>query len=48
MNKTTESRLGGELRSQQASQRLLDELRGGRYAKATQLPSELNWPMFWA
>ena len=42
MNKTTESRLGGELRSQQASQRLLDELRGGRYAKATQLPSELE------
>ena len=42
MNKTTESRLGGELRSQQASQRLLDELRGGRYVKATQLPSELE------
>ena len=42
MNKTTESRLGGELRSKQASQRLLDELRGGRYAKATQLPSELE------
>ena len=28
MNKTTENRLGGELRSQQTAQRLLEELRG--------------------
>ena len=42
MNKTTENRLGGELRSQQAARRLLEELRRGRYADAAQLPSELE------
>lgn len=42
MNKTTENRLGGELRSQQTAQRLLDELRDGIYAAAPQLPSELE------
>lgn len=42
MNKTTENRLGGELRSQQTAQRLLGELRGGLYADAAQLPSELE------
>lgn len=42
MNKTTENRLGGELRSQQTAQRLLAEMRGGRYGTATQLPSELE------
>ena len=36
MNKTTENRLGGELRSQQAARRLLEELRRGRYADAAQ------------
>ena len=40
MNKTTENRLGGELRSHQAARRLLEELRRGRYA--AQLPSELE------
>lgn len=42
MNKTTENRLGGELRSQQTAQRLLEELRDGIYAAAPQLPSELE------
>ena len=42
MNKTTENRLGGELRSHQAARRLLEELRRGRYADAAQLPSELE------
>ena len=42
MNKTTENRLGGELRSQQTAQRLLEELRTGLYARAVQLPSELE------
>ena len=42
MNKTTENRLGGELRSQQTAQRLLGELRDGIYAAAPQLPSELE------
>ena len=42
MNKTTENRLGGELRSQQTAQRLLEELRDGIYAAAAQLPSELE------
>ena len=42
MNKTTENRLGGELRSQQAARHLLEELRRGRYADAAQLPSELE------
>ena len=42
MNKTTENRLGGELRSHQTAQRLLAEMRGGRYGTATQLPSELE------
>ena len=42
MNKTTENRLGGELRSQQTAQRLLEELRTGLYARAAQLPSELE------
>ncbi|WP_370843187.1 winged helix-turn-helix domain-containing protein [Gemmiger formicilis] len=34
--------MGGELRSQQAARRLLEELRRGRYADAAQLPSELE------
>ena len=42
MNKTTENRLGGELRSHHAARRLLEELRRGRYADAAQLPSELE------
>lgn len=42
MNKTTENRLGGELRSQQTAQRLLEELRDGIYTAAAQLPSELE------
>ena len=42
MNKTTVNRLGGELRSQQTAQRLLEELRTGLYARAAQLPSELE------
>ena len=42
MNKTTENRLGGELRSHQAARRLLEELRRGHYADAAQLPSELE------
>lgn len=42
MNKTTENRLGGELRSQLTAQRLLEELRDGIYAAAAQLPSELE------
>ena len=42
MNKTTENRLGGELRSQLTAQRLLEELRDGIYAAAPQLPSELE------
>ena len=42
MNKTTENRLGGELRSQQTAQRLLEELRTGLYARTAQLPSELE------
>ena len=42
MNKTTENRLGGELRSHQAARHLLEELRRGRYADAAQLPSELE------
>lgn len=42
MNKQTENRLGGELRSQQTSARLLDELSQGRYRGTTQLPSELE------
>lgn len=42
MNKMTENRLGGELRSQQTAQRLLEELRDGIYAAAAQLPSELE------
>ena len=42
MNKTTENRLGGELRSQQTAQRLLEELRDGIYAAEPQLPSELE------
>ena len=42
MNKTTENRLGGELRRQQTAQRLLEELRDGIYAAAPQLPSELE------
>ena len=41
MNKTTENRLGGELRSQQTAT-LLEELRDGIYAAAPQLPSELE------
>ena len=42
MKKATESPLGGELRSQQAADRLLAELRTGRYAGAGQLPSEVE------
>ena len=42
MNKQTENRLGGELRSQQMAARLLEELETGRYRGATQLPSELE------
>ena len=42
MNKQTENRLGGELRSQHAAARLLEELENGRYSGAAQLPSELE------
>ena len=42
MNKQTENRLGGELRSQHTAARLLEELENGRYSGAAQLPSELE------
>ena len=42
MNKQTETRLGGELRSQHTAARLLEELENGRYSGAAQLPSELE------
>ena len=42
MNKQTENRLGGELRSQHTAARLLEELETGRYSGAAQLPSELE------
>lgn len=42
MNKQTENRLGGELRSQHTAARLLEELENGRYSGAVQLPSELE------
>lgn len=42
MKKTTESPLGGALRSQQTADRLLAELRSGLYAGADQLPSEVE------
>lgn len=42
MNKQTENRLGGELRSQHTAARLLEELENGRYSGTAQLPSELE------
>lgn len=42
MNKQTENRLGGELRSQHTAARLLEELENGHYSGAAQLPSELE------
>ena len=42
MNKQTENRLGGELRSQHTAARLLEELENGRYSGVAQLPSELE------
>ena len=42
MNKQTENRLGGELRSQHTAAHLLEELENGRYSGAAQLPSELE------
>lgn len=42
MKKTRDALLGGELRSQQAAGRLIEELRGGLYAGAEQLPSEVE------
>ena len=42
MNKQTENRLGGELRSQHTAARLLEELETGRYSGTAQLPSELE------
>lgn len=42
MKKTTDSPLGGALRSQQTADRLLAELRSGLYAGAEQLPSEVE------
>lgn len=42
MKKEAELRLGGELRSRQTADRLIHELRGGLYADAAQLPSELE------
>ena len=42
MNKQTENRLGGELRSQHTAARLLEELENGRYSGAAQLPSEVE------
>ena len=42
MNNQTETRLGGELRSQHTAARLLEELENGRYSGAAQLPSELE------
>lgn len=42
MNKPSEARLGGELRSQQTADRLIAELRSGLYAGAFQLPSEVE------
>ena len=42
MNKQTENRLGGELRSQHTAARLLEELENGRYSGTVQLPSELE------
>lgn len=49
MNKTTENRLGGELRSHQAARRLLEELRRGRAMQTPpSCPASWSWPMFWA
>ena len=55
MNKTTENRLGGELRSHQAARRLLEELRrlaDAGYKEVVQTPpscpASWSWPMFWA
>lgn len=42
MKKENEAPLGGELRSQRAADRLITELRGGLYAGAAQLPSEVE------
>ena len=42
MKKVNEPLLGGELRSQQTAERLIRELRGGLYAGAGQLPSEVE------
>lgn len=42
MKNRTDTPLGGALRSQHAAERLLAELRGGLYAGAEQLPSELE------
>lgn len=48
MNKTTENRLGGELRSQQTAQRLLEELRDGIYAAgSTAAPVSWSWLRHW-
>lgn len=47
MNKTTENRLGGELRSQQTAQRLLEELRDGIYAAAHSCPVSWSWLRHW-
>ena len=40
MNKQTENRLGGELRSQHTAARLLEELATGPCSGPAQLPSE--------
>ena len=57
MNKTTENRLGGELRSQQAARRLLEELQVGEQIATPRqdamqtppsCPASWSWPMFWA
>ena len=41
LKKETETRLGGELRSRAAADRLAYELRHGVYAEAEQLPIEV-------
>lgn len=46
MKKETETRLGGELRSRAAADRLAYELRHGVYAEAEQLPSEVELAEF--
>lgn len=42
MKKTTDQPLGGELRSLQTADRLIEELRSGLFAGAAQLPSEVE------